>query len=643
MYKVFLLFVCLFWNTLLNAQIKPENEFQLGMQKYYQKNYKQAIPFFNALIQKNEDQYRVLYYRGLSKFALSDFLGAETDLRKSIYYKPYYPEAYHNLALVQLNSGKLLSGIQNLNKSLKQDSLNAEGFYHRAISYFQMDQFDASIEDINHCLTLNTLQLKAIRLRAECYKNQEKYDLAMDDITILIEKENDLEKDILLRAELYQVKEEYQKSLNDANYVLSYLNKDNIEAKYLKAFNYHKLEESSKTMTLIEEILSENPYHTQAIYLKGLELWKQEKYTRAKEVFGLLLENMPKNVLILNDLAKINIQQKQYKSALKLLDRSKTIFENYPETYKLRTQVYLLQNKKKLALKEDELFNYYTALEDTYPQEKQFIWNQKYLSLKSVDKDEVDKNKQLKDELRLSQHVQLKVTDFKTSYDESSKFKSVLLSDLNQVELYPFRIHLGSEFNLTEELALNRSLQLIDSLMADKASKNNLEFIKALLYFQNFNLDQSEAVLSKILTEESTHVFSNVLMAQIYWIRWEVEKNKETSGFLLNADHLEDTQEAKKLNARVHKYFNKAIENHNKPDFVYYNYALFMAQQKQIDAAIELLEKAYILNPNEKEIVYNLALLNYKSDRFEEACKYLSIAGELGKQEAYDLISIICR
>jgi len=48
-------------------------------------------------------------------------------------------------------------------------------------------------------------------------------------------------------------------------------------------------------------------------------------------------------------------------------------------------------------------------------------------------------------------------------------------------------------------------------------------------------------------------------------------------------------------------------------------------------------------NFNEKEIAYNLALINYKLDRFDEACKYLSIAGELGKQEAYELITVICR
>ncbi len=643
MYKSSLLLIILFWTFTLNAQIKPENEFQLGMQKYHQKNYKQAIPFFNALIEKNEDQYKVLYFRGLSKFALSDLLGAETDLRKATYYKPYYPEAYHNLALVQLNSGKLLSGIQNLNKSLKQDSLNAEGFYHRAISYFQINQFNACIEDINKCLNLNALQLKAIRLRAQCYKNQEDYDLAMDDLAILIDKKADLEKDILLRAELYQAKEEYQNSLDDANYVLSYLNKENIEAKYLKAFNYYKLEKSSESMALIEDILSENPYHTQAIYLKGLGLWKQEKLKEALAELSILLDNMPKNVLIINDLAKINIQLKRYNQALKLLERSQVIFEQYPETYQLMSQIYLLQNRKKQALEEEERFQYYTALEGTHPEEKQFVWKQKYLSLKPVEKDDVDKNNQLKEELRLSQHVQFRATDFKVAQEENTKFKSVLLETLNQVELYPFRLNLGSEFTHTEDLDLPASVFIIDSLIQQNPKSAQLKFVKALLYYQNFNLEESETILKRVLDKASGNVFTNVLLAQIYWIKWEVEKNKETPGFLLNTDGLADTEEANRLKRLTHKYFNKALESNIKADVVYYNYALFMAQQKKVEEAIELLEKAYLINPNEKEIAYNLALINYKTDRFEEACKYLSRAGELGKQEAYDLISVICR
>lgn len=643
MYKSSILLICLLWATVANAQIKPENEFQLGMQKYYQKNYKQAIPFFNALIEKNEDQYKVLYFRGLSKFALNDFLGAETDLRKATYYKPYYPEAYHNLALVQLNSGKLLSGIQNLNKSLEQDSLNAEGYYHRAISYFQINQFDACIEDINHCLSLNALQLKAIRLRAECYKNQEQYDDAMNDISILIDKKADLEKDYLLRAELYQVKEEYKKSLHDANYVLTYLNNESVDAKYLMAFNYHKLEKSEKAMNLIEDILSENPYHTQAIYLKGMEFWQQERFNEAIKELTILSENMPKNVLILNDLAKIHIQKKEYNTALKLLDRSKVIFENYPETYELRTRVYLLQNRRGLAEKEDELFAYYKALEETHPDEKQFVWKQQYLSLKPVEKDEVDKSKEIKEELRLSQHVQLKVTDFKVTQDKETMFKSDLLSSIDQIELYPFRLNLGSKFTYAEELDLETSVAKVDSLILEHPKVTNLELIKALLYYQNFRLDETEEVLTHVLDQSPKHALGNSLMAQIYWVKWEVEKNKETPGFLLNTETLEDSEESKRLNLLIHKYFNKAIEGHDKPDFIYYNYALFMAQQKKAEAAIELLEKAYIINPREKEIAYNLALINYKTDRFEEACKYLSIAGELGKQEAYDLISVICR
>lgn len=643
MNKASYLFVFFLWSILANAQIKPENEFQLGMQQYYQKNYKQAIPFFNALIEKNEDQYRVLYFRGLSKFALSDFIGAESDLKKSTYYKPFYPEAFHNLALVQLNSGKILSGIQNLNKSLKQDSLNAEAYYHRAISYFQINQFDASIEDINNCLNLNALQLKAIRLRAECYKNQEKYELAMDDISILIEKKVDLEKDVLLRAELYQAQEKYEKSLSDANYILSYINKENLDAKYIKAFNYHKLKESEKSMALVEEILAENPYHTQAIYLKGLELWKQEKYTEAKIELNILLDNMPKNVLIMNDLAKINIQQKRYNQALKLLNRSKIIFEHYPETYELTTRVYLLQNKNRLAQKEDELYQFYKAQELSYAKEKQFIWKQKYLSLKPLEKDEVDKNKQLKDELRLSQHVKLRVTSFKTTVNEEKSFKSALLKELDQIELYPFKIQLDAGLKNNEELPYEQSLEQIDSLIVSGGPKHQLEFIKALLYFQNFRIDEAEEQLLKIVDKVPTHTLSNALLAQIYWIRWEVEKNKETSGFLLNADLQTETEEAKKLNRKVHTYFTKAIESNTKSDFIYYNYALFLAQQKKAQAAIELLEKAYLINPNEKEIAYNLALINYKSDRFEEACKYLSLAGELGKEDAYDLIAVICR
>ncbi|MGB1295328.1 MAG: tetratricopeptide repeat protein [Flavobacteriales bacterium] len=621
------------------GQINSELQFNMGVNKFKQHQYVEAISIFNALLDRNEDQYQVWFYRGKSKFALGDFIGAEMDYKKSTYYKPFQPFAYHDLALVQLNSGKVFSGIKNLNRSLKQDSLNARAYYHRAIAMFQIHNFSSAQKDLEKVMKLNKYTIDAIRLRSEIYKAQEDYDLAIEDINRLIQQKYDLENDYLLRAEIHQLKEDYKKAIVDAETVCN-TDSFNVDALYIKAFSLSHLKQIKESKQLINKILEVDPGHTRTLYLKASLHWQEKAFKKAEIEYEKLMELMPKNVLVLLDLAKLNAQQKYFTKSIFYIDKVKTILPQYPESYKLASQIYLRRNQYAKAEAENSLFEKYTKSTELIPKEEQYVIKEKYLSLKSVKKEDQVTNKTTKDELRLSSRVMLGLSLIENVQKEIA-FSSK--SSITQVDesILPFRKNFFNEGSQSSNLkevykknsgVLNKNQKPIDQVLLQ------IEYLVTKHKFDS-------ALVYATAQEKSTFLNSgeyNFLMGNLYWNKWEfIKQNNISESWIVNKD-----SHAEKLLSELQKqiiiYFENAIKQVDNPDFVYYNLALFYAQNRDGVKAIEYMEQAYLLNPNEAEISYNLGLLNYKLDKFEEACKYLSISGNLGKKQAYELISIIC-
>ena len=76
--------------------------------------------------------------------------------------------------------------------------------------------------------------------------------------------------------------------------------------------------------------------------------------------------------------------------------------------------------------------------------------------------------------------------------------------------------------------------------------------------------------------------------------------------------------------------------------FVYYNRANVQLRLKEYHRAIDDYSRAIKLEPDMAEAYYNRALTLLFLEENELACKDLSIAGELGITEAYNVIKRYC-
>ena len=73
----------------LQAQIDTQRVISVGQNAIYFKDYVLAIQYFNSAIQSAPYLAEPYYYRGLSKYSLDDYLGAEADSSAAIERNPF--------------------------------------------------------------------------------------------------------------------------------------------------------------------------------------------------------------------------------------------------------------------------------------------------------------------------------------------------------------------------------------------------------------------------------------------------------------------------------------------------------------------------------------------------------------------------
>ena len=88
--------------------------------------------------------------------------------------------------------------------------------------------------------------------------------------------------------------------------------------------------------------------------------------------------------------------------------------------------------------------------------------------------------------------------------------------------------------------------------------------------------------------------------------------------------------------------FDKVISINPDLPFVYYNRANVKLSTKNYQRAIDDYSMAIKLQPNLAEAYYNRALTLLYLNENKLACKDLSVAGELGITEAYNVIKRYC-
>ncbi len=132
------------------SQAKSSERYYLfkGNEAYLQKNYSQAIDYFNQAIQLNPNLAVAYTKRGNVYYELGNLNQALQDYNKAIQLDPNYAGAYTNRGLVYYELGNLNQALQDHNKAIQLDPNLAAAYTNRGLVYVIKGDYPQAWQDI---------------------------------------------------------------------------------------------------------------------------------------------------------------------------------------------------------------------------------------------------------------------------------------------------------------------------------------------------------------------------------------------------------------------------------------------------------------------------------------------------------------
>lgn len=154
MKKLIFIFLVLTSN-LVFSQLNIDHYIRVGETRIQIGNFVGAIENFNIVIRFKPHLPEPYFFRGVAKHQLEDYRGAIHDYNTAIEIKPYYPDAYMNRGLAYLEMNDYPRAIVDYNRAIELDPNNANIYNNRGIAKVSMKDLDGAIADYDKALEIN--------------------------------------------------------------------------------------------------------------------------------------------------------------------------------------------------------------------------------------------------------------------------------------------------------------------------------------------------------------------------------------------------------------------------------------------------------------------------------------------------------
>lgn len=379
-------------------------------------------------------------------------------------------------------------------------------------------------------------------------------------------------------------------------------NPKNSEVQIELAFLYLKLDLFQKSYDAFKNIPL-TQYNARIYYYIGFASSRLNKNEEAKKYFNLCLKENPDFLEAVLELGQIEEKEKNYAKALQYYTKVMDIDSSNEELALRIIKLNLILKKDKEALRFAQNFdaslNFMVHTIALFLENKQANLAEEYLST-------MEKTYSPLEEVRYLQGA-LAYEAFK-DYEKSLNFLEEVPSTSR---FYDKSLEVQLQISI-EKGQFEKALELFQE--AEKAFPENINFkthhYQVLIFMKRYEeaLPIMEALIQ--LDSENTNIISEY--AYVY-------------------DELGRYDEALAI---MEKVLEKESENANVLNYIGYSLA---EKGKDLDRALELLEKAYALEPASYHISDSLAWLYYKLERYEEAWTYINKAVSLARKDSIHL------
>ena len=591
--------------------------------------------------------YEAYFFRGIAKYNLGDFIGAEKDFNTTLRQNPIYTPAYHYRAITLSRTGKYEKALKDLAEAVDLRPSYTGLYFSRGVTYFLSQQFAKAVSDFNRFIKAEPKFPDAYLNRGACYLYLQDTTKALSDYNKAIKLNMFDPEGYIRRSRIHAMQNNKDLAIKDLDMAIE-LDSTNTFAYFNRA--------------LINYVLKYEPGNALTLYNRAIIRAQIGDYNNALDDYDRVIAVNPNNVLAYFNRAGVFLELRRYADAMDDYSRAISLYPDFAKAYMNRAyaksqlgQYTSAEQDSKIAKR--KIAEYYQKTKDSLGRAMFADTTKKYDKLISLDGEFAKQD--FNNELLQHRDVDIRLKPL-YKFNIKNPDKEIMALDnpyeSKAMDSFVAKVDIPIELSAAKkgyELNTSMHLQEIERKLADKslseAELAKLNFAKGIIEAEDNRFNSALEYYDKSIEKEPEQTFYYInrgaLQSEIIDFISSIESNVQ----ILTLDN------SGAARARVHDRgsmsydYTPAIHDMTKamnlyPDFpfVYYNLGNLYCLSGDLPESINQYTKALELYPKLAEAYFNRGLvLIYLKDN-EKGCLDLSKAGELGVSDAYTVIKKYC-
>lgn len=671
--KKTLLGIIIFFTTFFvaSSQVDTERVMIIGRNALYFEDYVLAIQYFNQVILAKPYLADSYYYRGVSKFMLDDYKGAEEDATACLDRNPYYLAAYQLRGAARQNQEKYELAATDYKRSLEFYPEDRLTLVNMAIVNVEMKYFEVAEKFFDVLINRYPDYTPGYLARSQMYIDMEDTTRAMGDLNKAIEIDPYTSQSFSARGLLYLQQKEYNKALADFDEAIRI--DPYFEGNYInRGLVKYNLNDLRGAMADYDRVIEMDENNLIARFNRGLLRAQVADRNRAIHDFDKVIELEPDNTIAYLNRAMLSNEIGDYESALKDMD---VVLEEHPEFftgYYMRSQL-----KRDLNQLADAERDYNTARsielatrrmsdselkakEETAKASKETRDEkdddlEKFNLLVTAEESKTEKSQYQRESRgrvqNMSANVELEpkflITYYESDYDVRRPvyYSDVVERTNNDLKLYWMLKVTNNEAALNEVQIETHFNSIRDYSGRLEVDPDNVSYIfgrgidfMLVQDYENALKDMDRAIELKPDLLLAYFARATIRTKQIEYESYQLPDVPLSKTIGKDVDLRADFSIKSIKYDSVLKEYNNIIELNPKFFYAYYNRAEIYFLEKDFRGAIVEYTKAIELEPQFAEAYFNRGIARLSIGETEQGLDDLRKAGELGIVQSYSII-----
>lgn len=644
--KRILLLLLGFMPLLVAAQINTDRVMLMGRNALYYEDYVLSIQRFNMVIAAKPWLYEPYFYRGLAKFYLEDYQGAEIDCQYAIERNPYALLPYTLRALTRINQERYELAIEDYHAALKIKSQEHDCWFNMTLCYLELKQYEKADSCLDRMLQQWPKEARLYTFKAQVALNQEDTTKAERMIDEAL-RQNEYEgKAWSIKAIVLSSRKEYKGAEEALDKAIT--QQPRVAGLYVnRALVRYNQDNLRGAMSDYNAALDMEPNNFLAHYNRGLLRASVGEDNSAIEDFNFVLKLEPNNTIALYNRALLLDNTGDYQGAIRDLSAVINDYPDFWEGYRMRAalrrkvgdtygaerdefkllkaqlavQTGTYKPSGKTRKRGDVDFSAYDKLIEEEEQET-------YNEYASLHRGKVQ-NKPTKLEV-----APLYALSYNTVVDAIQVYipYALFLEQLNGRRILPSTLYLTMRQGTISKQQMDRCFERIhqseETLVTESLTLADTTALlkRALDYYHVRDYENAIRDLNDMVRLTPQSAVAHMLLGQSRYAMLEAQKN---------------TMEATELRLgylMVQQDYARAAELLPNVSYLHYNKGCILTELGEYTAAIESYTKAIALDTRCPAAYYSRGVTYLLAGQKDKALNDLSQAGEYGMYSAYNLI-----